>query len=367
LIPYPRTWAEIDLGAFRRNLAAVRSLIPAGTSFGLVAKADAYGHGIIPVSREATANGVDWLCVATVQEGIAVREAEIDAPVLALAPALDVEAAQVVFYGLRAQIESLDNAKALSAAATKQEKPAKVHLKIDTGMSRFGTQPEDAVELAVGVSKLPGVEIEGVATHFSSAANDPEYTEWQFRRYVDTLERLASIGVVPTVRHCGNSAALVNRPDAAFDMVRVGLLAYGISHVAQAGISLVPALTWKTRIMAMRALPERRKIGYNGTFESSRAMTVATLGVGYGDGYHRGLSNQGFVFIHGKRAPICGLVCMDQIMVDVTEISGVQIGDEAELLGSNVRAEDLAAMVGTTPHEMPTRIMSRVPRWYRRD
>lgn len=362
---YPRTWAEVDLAAIRHNLLQIRSALAPETMVGLVVKADAYGHGLIPVSRMALRSGADWACVATVQEGVALREAEIDSPILVLAPALELEAQQVVFYDLRSQIESFDIARALSKAATEQGRIAKVHIKIDTGMSRFGVQPSEAKELAVRIASLPNVEIEALSSHFAFGGGPREYTEWQFERFREAVCEIEAAGIKPRIRHIGNSAAVVRFPESQMNMVRVGILAYGISHVGDTLLDLRPALTWKARIMALRELPAGRKIGYNCTYETSRSSRIATLGVGYGDGYHRALSNRGSVVIRGKRAPIRGLVCMDQIMVDVTDIPDATISDEAILLGSDVPATELAALVGTTPHEMPTRIMSRVPRTYR--
>lgn len=361
---FPRTWAEVDLSAIRHNLSQIRSILPPETKIALVVKADAYGHGLIPVSRAALRSGADWVCVATVQEGVALREAEIDSPILVLAPALEMEAPQVVFYQLRCLIESLDVARAISNAAIEQNKTAKVHIKIDTGMSRFGVQPEDAKDFALAVASLPAIEIEALASHFAFGGGPREYTAWQFDRFMSAVCEIEEAGIHPKLKHMANSAALIKFPEAHLNLVRIGILAYGISHIGKTQLDLRPALTWKARIMAMRDLPIGRKIGYNCTYETDRPSRIATLGVGYGDGYHRALSNIGNVVIHGMRAPVRGLVCMDQIMVDVTDIPDAKVGDAATLLGAEVPADEIASLVGTTPHEIPTRIMSRVPRTY---
>lgn len=361
---FPRTWAEINLAAFGRNLSAIRSVLPSRVKFCLVVKADAYGHGLVPISRAALRFGVDWIAVATVQEGIALREGEIDAPVLVLAPALPVEAPQVVFYGLRSLLESYETAKAISDSAVSQNKQALFHLKVDTGMSRFGVLPSDAVALAQKLVALPNVQLEGVATHFADSSKNPEYTAMQFETFESVLDGMSAVGITPAVRHAGNSGSVLKYPQFDLDMVRIGIFAFGISHQGPLQIELEPVLTWKARVMALRSLPAGTMVGYNTTYKTERDSVVATLGVGYGDGYHRMLSNQGFVFIRGRRAPIRGLVCMDQLMIDVTDVFGVAVGDEVELLGANVPAPELAALVGTTPHEFPTRIMSRVPRRY---
>jgi alanine racemase len=361
---FPRTWAEVDLSALQHNLARIRAQLPPGVRLALVTKADAYGHGLVPIARVASAFGADFIAVATVQEGISLRESDIEAPVLVLAPTLPLEAKSAVFYGLRNLVESFESAKAISDAAVSQGVTAKIHLKIDTGMSRFGVIAEDAAPLARRIADLPAVDLEGAATHFANSGKEPEYTAWQYDRFQKALCEMQELGISIKLRHCANSGALVKFPSALMDMARIGILAYGVSHVGETGLDLLPVLTWKTRVMALRNLEPGTKVSYNLTWETERPSRIATLGVGYGDGYHRFLSNKGQVLIHGRRAPIRGVVCMDQMMVDVTDVPGVAIGDEVGLIEGEISAEYLAGLVGTTPHEMTTRIMSRVPRRY---
>jgi len=308
--------------------------------------------------------GVDFIAVATVQEGIALREGEIDAPILVLAPTLPMEATLGVYYGLRNLVESFEAAEAISAAAVSQGIEAKIHLKVDTGMARFGIDAERSADLAVAIAALPNVELEGVATHFSNSGREPEYTTWQMARFERALEEMAARGVVPRITHCANSGALVRFPAALIGLARIGILAYEISHVGEVDLDLKPVMTWKARIMALRELPPGRKVSYNLTWETQRTSRIATLGVGYGDGYHRALSNRGAVVVHGKIAPIAGVVCMDQMMVDVTDIPEAKVGDEVGLVQKPIDAEYLADLVQTTPHEITTRIMTRVPRKY---
>jgi alanine racemase len=330
----------------------------------LVTKADAYGHGLVPITRAATRHGVDFIAVATVQEGIALRESEIEAPIIVMAPTLPMEAKMAVFYGLRNMVESFDAARAISEAAVQLEIDAKIHLKIDTGMARFGVEADNAPDLAYRIASLPRVELEGAATHFSNSGREPEYTAWQMSRFEKALKLMADLGVTVKIRHCANSGALVKFPAALMDLARIGILAYGISHVGETELGLKPVLSWKARIMALRELPAGRKVSYNLTWETPHRSVIATLGVGYGDGYHRALSNKGSVVVNGQLAPIRGVVCMDQLMVDVTEIPDVNIGDEVGLVQGPVTAEYLAELVQTTPHEITTRIMTRVPRKY---
>jgi alanine racemase len=361
---FPRTWAEVDLNALRHNLRVIRDKLPDEVQMALVTKADAYGHGMVPISRVAAQFGVDFIAVATVQEGIALREGEIDAPILVLAPTLPMEAKLAVYYKLRNLVESLDAAQAISAAAVQQGITAKIHMKIDTGMARFGVDAEKASDLAVAIAALPNVELEGVATHFSNSGREPEYTAWQMERFSKALAEMAALGIVPRITHCANSGALVRFPAALIGLARIGILAYGISHVGETDLDLRPVMTWKARIMALRELPPGRKVSYNLTWETHRVSRIATLGVGYGDGYHRALSNRGAVVVHGKVAPIRGIVCMDQLMVDVTDIPEAKVGDEVGLVQKPIDAEYLADIVQTTPHEITTRIMTRVPRKY---
>jgi len=361
---FPRTWAEVDLNALRNNLTAIRNRLPAGVMMALVTKADAYGHGLVPITRAAAQFGVDFIAVATVQEGIALREGEIDVPIIVMAPTLPMEAKSAVFYGLRNMVESFDAAKAISDAAAQLDLDAKIHLKIDTGMARFGVQSDDAPDLGCRIASLPRVELEGAATHFSNSGREPEYTAWQMARFEKALHLMADRGATVKVRHCANSGALIKFPAALMDLARIGILAYGISHVGETDLELKPVLSWKARIVALRELPAGRKVSYNLTWETPRRSIIATLGVGYGDGYHRALSNKGSVVVDGKLAPIRGVVCMDQMMIDVTEIPGVELGDEVGLVQGPVNAEYLAEIVQTTPHEITTRIMTRVPRKY---
>jgi alanine racemase len=361
---YPRTWAEVDLNALRHNLKVIRAQLPTDVKMALVTKADAYGHGLVPVTRVATEIGVDFIAVATVQEGIALREAEITTPILVLAPTLPMEATLAVFYELRNLVESLEAAKAISDAAVKINKTAKIHLKIDTGMARFGVEAESAADLAVRIADLPCVDLEGAATHFSNSGKEREYSSWQLERFQSALDEMRTRGLNIKIRHCANSGALVKFPAALMDLARIGILAYGISHVGATDLDIRPVLTWKARIMALRTLPPGRMVSYNLTWQTTQPTRIATLGVGYGDGYHRGLSNRGAVVIHGKIAPIRGVVCMDQLMVDVTDIPDANIGDEAGLVQYPINAEYLSDIVQTTPHEITTRIMTRVPRQY---
>lgn len=363
--PYPRTWVEVDLPALAFNLRLVRQAMDdPKVKIALVAKADAYGHGLVPTSRFALQNGADWIAVATVQEGIALRDAGIEKPIVVISPILAVEAEQAVFYRLRTLVERLEIAGALSHAAVDQDSTAIIHLEVETGLARFGAMPSEALDLACNIASLPGVKLEGLSTHFANSGRDPETTNLQLERFHRVLADCETAGLHFDVVHAANSAGAVRYPASRHDLVRIGLGAYGIEPYGLFEGVGKPVMTWKARVMALRDLPQGSPVSYSGTFTTSRRTVVATLGVGYGDGYPRALSNKGVVILNGVECPVIGLVCMDQVLVDATDLGSVTLGDEAILLGGQVPADRLSALIDTTPHEITTRIMTRVPRRY---
>ncbi|MEP0767489.1 MAG: alanine racemase [Fimbriimonadia bacterium] len=362
---YSRCWAEVDLDNLRHNLRTLRGLLAPGAKHCFVIKADGYGHGLLPVAQCAVNEGVEWLAVATVSEGIALRQAGISCPILVLAPILSLDCDVLVRYDLRNLVEELAAAQALAVAARRQGRSVRVHLKVDTGMARFGAQPEEAVDLACSIADIPCLVLEGIATHFSSCAVDLPYTHKQYEGFIRIVEELERRGLHVPLLHCANSAALIRMPKhVQHALVRSGLLAFGIRNVPCPDVDLRPVLTWRTRIMALREIPAGRRVGYGGTWTTEKRTRIATLGTGYADGYPRELSNKGCVLIHGQEAPIRGIVCMDQTMVDVTRIPEARVGDVVGLVEGPITAERLAEWVGTTPHEIPCRLTGRVPRIY---
>jgi alanine racemase len=362
--PYPRTWVDIDLPAIAHNLALVKRAVGPSVQTALVVKADAYGHGLVPVTRFALRHGADWAAVATVQEGTALRDAGVDGPIMVLSPILEIEAEQAVFYRLDTLFEDLRTAQALSLAAQAVGLPARAHLKVDTGLHRFGCSPEEAVRLCRQARALPGLELVGIAQHFADSSRNDDYTRLQETRWLSLLQRLQAAGESFRHVHAANSAGALRYPESRGNLVRIGILAYGIDPVGLLGGKARPAMKWTARVTAIRRIQAGEPVGYCLTFRTTRASRIATLGVGYGDGYPRSLSNKGHVEIHGRRAPVVGLVCMDQTMIDVTDVPETQIGDEALVLGGSVRAEELAEATGTNSHEIVTRLMSRVSRRY---
>lgn len=357
--PYPRTWAEINLGALGRNLQHIRQLVGPQVDLCLVAKADAYGHGLTPVSREALRQGADSLAVATVAEGVALREAGVEAPIMILSPILPIEGDQAVFYRLEPTVENWASARALAKSAQRMERPVRVHLKVDTGLSRFGCRPADAARTAERIAGLAGAILAGVSTHFVDSRNDSELTHRQAGLFDQVVQAVRSLGLEPMF-HCSNSAGMAKLPSARHQRVRIGMHAYGFDP--EFGAEAVMAL--RSRVVASRAAAPGATVGYGATWKAARKSRILTVGAGYGDGYPRALSNRAEVLVGGVRCPVVGLVCMDLLMVDATEAPMAKVGDVVELLGPGVPVAEVAAWAGTNCHEIVTRIAPRVPRRY---
>ncbi len=341
------TWVEIDLDALTHNIGEVRSRIGDGLRTLLVVKADAYGHGAVEVARVAVAGGVDMLGVATLQEGIELRQAGIDAPVLILSPPMEDETDGIVEYDLSSTVPSLAIARALSRAARARGGSAAVHVEVDTGMGRSGVILDDALPFVAAVSKLPDLTLEGVFTHFPSSDDDREFTERQVDRFRTFLDRLARKGVV-----------------------RPGIMVYGLrpSRPASNGLALEPVMSFKSRIAQLRELPANHPVSYGRTYTTQRAMRVAVIPVGYGHGYSWRLSNAAEVLIRGHRAPVVGRVTMDVTMADIDAIPDAAVGDEVVLFGSQgtetITVDEVAERVGTINYEIICGIGKRVARVY---
>lgn len=363
--PYPRTWIEVDLTALKHNLGVIRERIGPEPKLGLVAKADAYGHGIITVGRYALQHGVDWIFVATIQEAISLRDAGVEAPIVVLSPVLPIEIEQAVFYRLRILVESMALVPALVEAASRQGTKAMVHIKVDTGISRFGASPVEVLDLAIQLKQIREIDLEGIATHFADSGADQERTIEQMRKFAAVREVCAANKINFKWVHAANSAGTLRYPRSHGNLVRVGIASYGIDPYGLFEVGEVrPLMTWKTRVMVVRERPAGTFVSYGSTHQLERTTRIATLGVGYGDGYPRALSSRGVVAVNGVRCPVIGLVCMDQMLVDVTDAGAVEMGDEVTLIGPEIGVPELAQLAGTNCHEITTRIMSRVPRRY---
>ena len=378
-VPLRPAWVEVNVRAIEHNTRRLTEIARSGVELMAMVKANAYGHGAVEVSRAARRGGATWLGVVSIGEGIELRRANIDAPILVLGATPPAWARAGVENKLALAVFSIDTAQAISNAARELGTRARVHIKIDTGMTRLGVMPEQAVEFAGAVRDLGDVEIEGIFTHFAMAdspdAFDVEgwgdkYTQQQLVRFRDVIDAFERAGIRVRFRHAANSPATVNRSEARLNLVRSGILIYGLdpSDEAPRPPDFIPALSFKTQVASVKSVPAGTFVGYGCTFRTERASRIAVLMVGYADGFRRALSNRGAVLVRGKRAPVVGRVCMDMTMIDVTDIAGVQPGDEVVLIGiqgtEGIRAEEVARNQGTNNYETVTTISARVERRY---
>ena len=364
------TAAVIDLGAIEHNFREAMRRAD-GRQVLAVVKAQAYGHGAVRVSRRLLALGAAMLGVALVEEGKELRDAGIEAPILLMGPMFPEQAEAAATLNLTPAVYSMPVARALSEAAGKLGRKISVHAKIDTGMGRIGVTPEDAPGFVSALRGLSGIEVTGLMTHFADAdLRDKRFASEQMDRFEALLRELDAMGVDLPARHAANSAAVLDFRRALFTMVRPGLMLYGYNPLEQAteGADLRPALSLVSRIAFLKKVPAGVPISYGRTFVSKRESVIATLPIGYADGYSRGLSNKGEALVRGRRARVAGRVCMDMCMIDVTDVPGVREGDEVVLIGSQsgerITADEIAVKTGTIPYEVLCGIGSRVPRIY---
>jgi alanine racemase len=366
------SFATIDLDAYAHNLRVVRDLSGPDAKILAVVKANAYGHGLVPVARKAVATGAAMLGVATVDEGVTLRDAGITAPVVVLfQPAIDALPA-VVEYGLTLVLADRDTAEHLGEIARKANRVVPVHCQIDSGMGRQGFDIESAANDIQFLTRISHIDIEGLCTHFPIAnKKDDEFTLNQVRAFKNVAKQLERAGIPFEMVHAANSAGIVNYPKSAFDMVRPGIMAYGVwpADDTPAQNPLRPVLRWETSVTQVRELEAGANISYGRTYTAASRMRVAILPVGYADGYRHRLSNRAEVLIHGKRCPVRGSVCMDQTVVDITSVPSAKAGDTVVLIGEDrgqrITADELAAHANTIPYEILTGIGARVPRIYR--
>jgi alanine racemase len=338
-----------------------------------VVKANAYGHGAVQVSRAALESAATRLAVGRTAEGVQLRRAGIEAPILLLGYVPPTEAEAVVRWRLIPTVTTLEQARAFNVAAVAVNTRLDVHIKTDTGMGRYGLLPDEVLPFARALVQLPGLKLEGLYTHFFDAdASDGTRTRRQFDLFCELASLLEGAGIAIPMRHAANSAATLHRPEMALDAVRCGIALYGLrpSDEMDPPARLRPVMSLKSCVARVRTLPAGSPVSYGGTYVTVRRTPVALVQAGYGDGYHRRLSNRGAVLIRGKRAPIVGRVCMDQFVVDVSAIPGVQRDDEVVLFGEQagerITADEVAAWADTINYEVVTSILPRVPRVYMR-
>ncbi len=374
---FNRAWAEVDLDAIAHNVREIRRITNKKSEIMGVVKADAYGHGVIEAVRTILDNGATCLAVSMLDEAIQLRENGIDVPILILSYTDPVRAADIIKYNVTQAVFSQDLARALSEEAVRQRKNVKIHIKIDTGMTRVGFMPGySAIKNVVEISKLPRIIVEGLFTHFASAdEEDKSYTLMQFERFMGICSELNRIGVYIPVKHVANSAAIMEYPEMHLNMVRPGIILYGMypsEEVNRGKLDLRPAMTLKANVILLKKVEKNTSISYGRIFTTGRESKIATVPIGYADGYTRLLTGRGKVLINGEVAPVVGKICMDQCMVDVTDFEKeVKVGDEVVLFGKQgdkiIRVEDIAGSIGTINYEIVCVVGKRIPRVYIKD
>lgn len=372
-------YAEIDLAAFRHNLSEIRRITSPDAEIMAVIKADAYGHGVIDIAREALACGINFFAVARMNEAAVLRNAGINSPILLFDDSRSYGADKYIDLDIRASVNSMKDAEYFSASAAACGEKLKVHIKVDTGMGRLGFLADGLTSMSgesplsekiKRISQLPNIEIEGIYSHFANAdTKDKTHAMQQLAMFKKLAEELNSLPGIKPLLHIANSAAVMEIPDSHFDMVRPGIILYGLypsDEVDRSIIDLRPVLSLKSHIVHLKTVGPGFRVSYGSTYVTERETVIATVPAGYADGISRLLSSNGFMLVRGKRAPIIGRVCMDLTMIDVTGIDGISIHDEVVLIGKQgneeISADELAARTGTINYEVVTSLAPRVPK-----
>ena len=367
-----RTWAEIDLDALEHNYRRARTLTGSGVRYLGVVKADAYGHGAVQIGRKLESLGADFLAVSSLDEARELRHGGITMPVLILGHTPPDMVPELIRYHITQAVSALAKAEEYSAAAVACGGTLRVHIKVDTGMSRLGFLVrgghfEGGIASIAAACALPGLDAEGIFTHFAVADEDDEedeaYTREQFGLFTAVIDALAQRGRTFAIRHCANSGALARYPEMYLDMVRPGIALYGAGADAQR-LDLRPVMSLKTCVSTIKVFDPDTTVSYGRTFRTTERTRMGVLPIGYADGFFRGLSNRASVLIDQGSAPIRGRICMDMCMVDLTELPDVHVGDAVEIFGQRQRVDDLASILGTIPYELTCAVSKRVPRLY---
>ena len=361
------TKAVVDLGAIAYNISEIRKRIGKKRDLMAVVKADGYGHGSVEVSRTALKNGANCLGVATPEEGQQLREAGIDVPILVLGLIQPEEAYKVVDFHLEQAICSLELAEALDQIGSKVGTRVNTHIKLDTGMGRVGLLPKDAVAFAKRVSRFKNLNLKGIFSHFSCADEvDKTFAKKQVEIFGRLIQDIEASGIKIPQKHIANSAGILDLPESFYDLVRPGIMIYGLypSTEVSHSIELKPAMAFLTEVIFVKWVPSGCPISYGRTFTTLKETMVATLPVGYADGYSRLLSGQGEVLIKGHRVALMGRICMDMCMIDVSNVKNVQPGDEVILFGKGLPVDEIAEKIGTINYEVVCAVGKRVPRVY---
>lgn len=362
-------WIEVDLKALHRNLAAIAGFVGQKVKIVATIKQSAYGHGLIPVARKLAAHGIDFFGVGSIEEAIELREDGFDGAIIILSSVLEGFCDFFLNYNLIPTIVDLGFARKLNACAQKQAKPIPVHVKIDTGMGRLGLHYSQAHTFIKELSGLSHLAIEGVYTHFPVADSDPEFTNRQIDAFNAFLSRLKSEGIDVRFSHCANSIGIMHYANAHFNMVRPGLILYGIRPADSGPLELEPVLSLKSKVIFVKQIEKGMGVSYGRTYIADKKRTIATIAVGYADGYPWALSNRSRVIIRDRFCNVVGRVCMDHIMVDAGDEKSIAVGDEVVLIGScgdkSINAQELAEQAGTIPYEILSRLSLKIPRIYK--
>jgi alanine racemase len=368
-----RAWAEIDLDAIANNIKEIRKITSPKAKIMGVVKADGYGHGFMEVTKVLLKNGADYLAVATLEEAVQLRKRNFDVPILILGATENEGAGDLVEYDVMPTVFTYDFAEVLSKAAVKMGKTAKIHIKIDTGMSRIGYLCcDESIEEIIKISKLDNIEIEGIFSHFACSDElDREYTEMQFEKFMSMCKKLENRGLTIPIKHICNSAGIMMYPHMHLDMVRPGVIIYGLypsDDVDKSRLKLKPAMTLKAKVTLVKEIEEGIGVSYGKTYITDKKTKIATVPIGYADGYLRLLSNKAKMMCHGECVNVIGRICMDQCMIDVTNVNNISIGDEVTVFGSDtITADTLAQWLGAINYEIVCMIGRRIPRIYIKD
>jgi alanine racemase len=380
------TWVEIDLSAYAHNIRELRRVTQPKARLMAVVKANGYGHGAIEVARTALQNGAEYLGVARLHEAVELRKAGLEAPILIFGYSSPDSAPTLIDNELIQTVYSPITAEALSERAARQGKKIQIHIKVDSGMGRLGLLLDEpaggafhnspatkTISEVEAISRLANLEVDGIFTHFATADSaDKSYATRQLERFMEFLKRLDRAGLRPPLKHAANSAAVIDLPDSHLDMVRPGIATYGLypsDEVNQSNVELKPVMTLKSRIIHLKKVPAGFHVSYGITYRTEKPTTIATVPVGYADGFNRLLSSCGHMLVHGQQVPIVGRVCMDLTMLDVGALKDVKIEDEVVVFGQQgdqtVTADELASTLNTINYEIVTSISARVPRVYK--
>lgn len=370
---YNRVVSEINLDAIAENTQNIRKIVNSNSEIMAVVKADAYGHGAVEVSKVVLYNGASSLAVAIADEGIQLRQNNINVPILILGYTPEPKIEEAVKFNLIQSVFTYDMANSISKSAYKLGKIAKIHIKLDTGMGRIGFSPDDkSVETIKSICNLKNIYVDGIFSHFATSdEKDKSFTYTQAEIFQNFIDRLENAGIHIPTKHIANSGSIIDLPQFSFNMVRAGIILYGMypsEFVDKSCLNLKPAMGLKTQISYIKDVPSDFPVSYGRTYFTKAPSRIATVPVGYADGYSRLLSNRGRVIVNGKYAPIIGRVCMDQFMIDVTDIPDIHIGNDVILIGRQknreVTVEEIADIIGTINYEIVCMISKRIPRVY---